>query len=494
MESTWVSQIESWNAQVRAGEGSAVAAELSRIARGTIPVEQLARIANLAWRVNRPEVGLRLLFTELRRQNSLKMETHPSAFTEYAACLLEVGAISEARAILRKLSGRTARSKFYYALLLFKEWDYRAACTLLEQYIGEIPADYHQLVTRINLASAYVTTGQWEKALNLFEVLRPELVAKNHGLLLGNSYEIESQIFFQQKDYTRALGSLTQSERYLEKTKSMGWLYCKKWQYINGLYLGKNPPKTELETLKKQALEMRSWETLRDLDLHTALRTSDSALMNHVYFGTAVMKYREKIRSLIADQGSPIVIEDSYVWGAGSSKAPQVMDLAEQVIGSKDAQQSYLMKKLLLTLVSDFYSPFRMGQLFSALFEGEFYDLETSPDRVFQIIRRLRAWLGKSTGTIQIQSKNEGYRIQIPEGSGIRLSRELSETEVQDKSKIHYLFLKENFADVTFTSLELGQKLNCSKRSANRILKELKAKGQVVSEGRGRFTRFKRVA
>jgi hypothetical protein len=516
MKISWASQIETWNDLIKRGEGNQVGRELRRIPRDEIPIEQLAKIANISWRINQSSIGLRLLFPRLRTQGNLKIVNALDAFTEYAGCLLEVGALSEARQVLRDLRGRTPRSKFYSALLMFKEWDYLSAVPLLEDYLREIPADYHQLVVRVNLASTYVNIHDRSRAIPFLRALQTELEAKGHWLLLGNSYEIESQIYFERREHHQALECLTKSEKYLGQARNMGWIYCKKWQFINRLYqtrtaalevarttsVGGAPHAlySEWATLRTDALSMGSWETLRELDLHWAICTENQELLNHVYYGSPIKSYREKIHALIKREAPNLEILASFDWlrvrqtGVKSRLAnfrDLIMDFKSSVQGNN---QSILLKRLLYILCSDFYAPFRIGQLFSILFEGEFYDLETSPDRVFQLIKRLRAWISEREIGCEIIWGRRGYAIQFSKNHGIVLERDIAEQGLPNKTNIHYLFLHDRFGGDPFSSSAVGDQMNCSTRTANRVLNELISEGRVVSMGRGRFTRFKIVA
>lgn len=507
MKNTWLSQIETWNERIRQGQGQQVARELRHIPREEIPLEQLAKIANLTSRINQPSIGLRLLYPRLRAESNLKVGMALDAFTEYAGCLIEVGALSEARQVLRDLRGRTPRSKFYSALLLFKEWNYEAAIPLLEEYLQHLqqvtPGDYHQLVVRVNLASSYVNTQQWEKGLAFLAELKTELKTKGHWLLLGNCYEIESQIYYAQKDHAQALLALTESERHLGQSKNMGWVYCKKWQFLNRIYQDKRGGQfdarklvDEYESVKALAYGMGSWESLRELDLHWALLTGHSQLLNHVYFGSPSPQYREKIHRLIRDEARELEVAGGYDWVPlqEPGETPQLIDFKGLIGEFNEKGRSFLLKKLLLILFSDFYAPFRIGQLFSTLFEGEFYDLETSPDRVFQLIRRLRGWLEEKDAGCAIHSGSRGYTVRFTKNRGVSLERSLVEQGLQTKAKLHYLHLHERFGQNAFTSNDVGQSLGCSARTANRVLKELKAEGKVESTGKGRFTKFRLVS
>lgn len=503
MKGTWLSQIEAWNERIRQGQGQQVARELRHIPRDEIPLEQLAKIANITWRINRPSIGLRLLYPRLREQSDLKMTMALDAFTEYAGCLLEVGALSEARQVLRDLGGRTPRSKFLSALLLFKEWNYEAAIPLLEEYLRDIPADYHQFVVRVNLASSYVNTRQWSKGLAFLAELKKELETKQHWLLLGNCYEIESQIYFAQGEHGSAIERLAQSEKHLDNSKNMGWVYCKKWQFINKIYLAKRSANfasrsfiVDYEEIRALANAMGSWESLRELDLHWSVLTGDEGLLNHVYYGSPSERYRRKIRDLAVSEAPELTIRSRFDWTppGDNSPAPRLIDFKGLIGEFHGKGKAFLLKKLLMIFFSDFYAPFRIGQLFSTLFEGEFYDLETSPDRVFQLIKRLREWLEEADTGCEIKSGPRGYVVQIDRNRGVTLDRDLLENGLEKKTNLHFLFLHERFGGTFFTSGDVGASLSCSPRTANRVLKELRSEGRVESVGRGRFTRFRLVS
>lgn len=482
---------------VKAGNGQAVGREMTSIPRGEIPADQLSRIANLAWRINRPRIGLRLLYPELRRQGNLRTNSHPEAFSEYAACLVEVGALAEAAQILREVEPHSLKSKFYLALLLFKQWNYEAACPLLEEYLAKIPTDYHQIVVRVNLAAAYVVTRKWEKAETLLRDLEIELRAKNHLLLLGNCYEIWSQIYFYQKDYDKALHLLGLSEDLLAKTRNMGWLYTQKWIYLNKRYAqAASSPSSEpilnSKEIEATALEMGSWETIRELQLHNSLLDKDASLFNTVYFGSPLPAYRERLQEILIEHGSPFAIAEQFTIGPSTGKSPVLeKSLQETLNDFGPLAPTFLEKKLLHALLSDLFAPARTGQLFSMLFDGDFFDLETSPDRVFQVIGRLRIWLKENWGMCRIEDSPHGYRIILDPSLGLKIDRSLVEQSSFAKADLHSAKVRSLFGEKLFSARELQEEMGGSVRSANRLIKTLLENGELKSEGKGRYIRFK---
>lgn len=495
--SSWISRIDTWNEMVRAGNGQAVAREMKSIPRGEIPADQLARIANLAWRINRPRIGLRLLFPELRRQGNLRAATHPEAFTEYAACLVEVGALSEAAQILREVETAHPRAKFYHALLLFKRWEYEEACPLLEDYLREIPADYHQIVVRVNLAAADVVSRRWDRATELLAGLESELKAKGHSLLLGNCYEIWSQIHFHRGDHAQALSLVERSESLLAQTRNMGWLYARKWRYLNRRYQRRQERdpgaalRDEGREVRRLAESMGSWETLRELDVHESLLDGDARLFNRVYFGSPLPAYRERLRETLKDFGAPFAVEERFLL---NPSAQNPTSLAALLASREDDAPTFLEKKLLATLLSDFYAPFRTGQIFSRLFEGDFYDLETSPDRIFQVVRRLRTWLANHWGSSKLLYEPRGYSLVLDPTLELCLEREIIEQSRFEKTDLDESRVRSLFGRESFSARELQRRMGGSVRSANRLIKGLLEKGDLAPEGRGRYVRFKLVA
>lgn len=493
MGDTWAARIEIWNQMIRAGRGGEITRELVKIPRVKIPLDQLAKIANVCWRVGQPGIGLRLLFPELRRQAHRRLDVPPEALAEYASCLQAIGATGEAKMLLNATQSNVPRAKFYLALLLLKEWDYAGALSLLENYLAQIPSDYHATVVRVNLAATYVMNRQFDKADETLAALRPELEKSGHKLLLGNCYEIESQIHYESGRHAQALRCLEKSEAHLGQSNNVSWIFCKKWQFLNRILVASRPPDDpelvcELAELRTRAAKMASWETIRDLDLHWALFARDQNLLNRVFFGTPITRYRERLEKRAADAGLTLPETANFTSGAVSPLA--TYDLrAEEFMRGEDS--TFLLKKLLLILASDFYAPFRTGQVYSQLFENEYYNIETSQVRISQLVHRLRRWLGKENWRAQVGHEEQGYRLVFQPGSRVIMDRHLPGDTLHDKTSVNLALVKREFGTKEFSAARLSKHLRCSKRSANRILHELHAGALIERLGSGPATRFK---
>lgn len=479
---------------VRGGQGLAVARELRALSPSAVPETALAAIANLAWRVNQPQIGLRLILPWLKKSVELRTEVDPEIRAEYAGCLLEVGALSESKMMLKDVSRQSPRARFYQALLAFKEWDYGSAVPLLESYLETLAPSYHRFVVQVNLASAYVVNRQLEKAEQLCAALHKELAEKNHNLLLGNSLEIASTIFYQRRQHEKALELLARSEALLSETKNMGWLYCKKWELINHMALARHEDLLRLnhsvEKLTQTAAQMQSWETAREIDFHWALASRNISLLSRVYFGSPMPKYREQVLLRAQERTLDLSEVEGYVFTNESHEPKKIWPMEDLILEDGESLHSWLPKKLLLTLLSDFYAPFRTGNLFSLLFEHEHYDPDSSPDKVFQVVRRLREEIGAKLG-LKLDYSDNGYRLTLGHSHGIRVSRMSIEIGERNRAAVYAWILRQRMGPRLISSSDLSDHLGTSTRSSNRVLKELVDQNYAEKLGRGRATRYK---
>ena len=98
---------------------------------------------------------------------------------------------------------------------------------------------------------------------------------------------------------------------------------------------------------------------------------------------------------------------------SGSGPKPQrVFDLTS----ARESQEcqlknGFLLHRLLHLLTEDLYQPLTLGKIFSRLFNGEYFDPNSSPDRVHQVVKRLRAWLRSEKIPLDIQEAGGFYRL-----------------------------------------------------------------------------------
>lgn len=504
VQDPWSDRLADWNDKIKSGQGALVAQDLAQVPFGSIPTLYLGKIANLCWRTNRPDLGLRHLVAEIRRQqNHNRIET-PEHFAEYASCLGDLGALGEARKILGMVTHSFGKSKFYLALLNFKEWKYEESIPLLESYIPTVEDEYHGIVARVNLAASYAMSGQYDLSLKNIEECKKYLTLHQRFLLLGSCFEIQAQNHFFSGDFDGALKLLDAAESYLAQSKGLSWLYCQKWKELCRLSKIKKTGKRLKEEyfyglfdLRKKAIESKAWESVRDIDLFIFSFRGNPALMNSLYYSTPFHSFRERVLKMGKDigffpqKGQHLFRRADSFGGEVSEASPvKAIDLTE-MIHPKNRSLTALEKSLMLLLFSDRYAPFRTGHIFSKIFEGEYLNLDTSPNRVFQIITSLKGKLNRMGFNSEINKSKFGYSFSIFEGETWSLSTQLAEVSEYSKEAIVEVFLRERFQSQEFSAEEVSNVLSISRRTANRIILELEKNATVQVLAQGSQARYK---
>lgn len=363
-------QLQRCEEAVRAGQTSVAAALLTAIPAKEIPRELLRQAANLCRRVGKVSLGLRILTPIIRPQKLNDRPATPQEIAEYAVLLQRAGSVIEALQLLESLRGNGPHETYLYrAYCNFARWDYASAVPELETYLAGDLAPYARTVGEVNLASALIGAQQDSRALELLE----NLIANtgNALRLRGNCLEMSAQLRIRAGDLDLAAQELDAAAEIL--TGGLDRLFIQKWRsFISALRSG--DIQSLIET-REQAIALRHFETVRDVD-HLILRIRfDEGRFEHLYFGTPSVGYREKIvESLRRRPGKDhLIIGDPSaepVEFAGTDKVGQVLGL----------------------IARDLYRPIQLGSLFAELFPEEHFDIFHSPDRVHQLIRRARRW------------------------------------------------------------------------------------------------------
>jgi hypothetical protein len=223
-----------------------------------------------------------------------------------------------------------------------------------------------------------------------------------------------------------------------------------------------------------EAEEIGHWETRRDVDRYLALLTGDEALLRHLWFGTPFEGYRAR---LVKEWGRPLSLGDSYERGRG-----HVLDVTSGAVGRKSIRNLPREHRLLATLASDFYRPFRVAALFEALFPDERFLPTTSANRVHQAVRELRGWLEAHAPGITVEAHGSDYRLVVGAGWAVCVPAAAPSFETPDARALRDL--KQRFADRPFTTREAAAALAVSGRTALRWLADAVAEGKLERQGK----------
>lgn len=462
---------------------------LIEITKADVPRGVVRKLASLARRAGLPDLGMRILYPYLEKGGSREEKTDED-LAEYAANLVRAGAPKEALALLERLDAQKNREvSLFKAFALIGEWRYAEAANLLKQYLAsEEKGSYARLVAETNLASCHLHDADFASAENLLTELREQTRAQNFILLHGLSWKMWAQLFIEKEDFGAAQKALTDAERALLRAGNLDQVFVEKWHVF--LRLKKDGPTSEnLSALKKartKALNARHWETVRDCDRAQLFAKPTEALYQRLYFGTPFQSFRESLESRMSSQFS---LPETYDWQPGSKPTKTVSLLEED--GARlpaKLKTGETAHRLLLTLSSDFYRPFRTASLFGQIYPGEFFNPDASGVRVRMAIQRLRSVLKTGRLPILIETSHGEYRIS-PESKVAVTVR--GPQAGKDRWEILCEKLKIAVGDAEFTAKEAASKFDSSSRTLQRLLERAMDQGKIVRLGGSRSTKYR---
>lgn len=460
-----------------------------------IPRSLLWRVANLLNRADNPREAIKLLRPIVVLRKRINMLASEPEQLEYALALCLIGATQEALARFDQYVGkRDYRFHFYYGAALVTQWKYFEAIEHFKEVIRSDQAPEYQIsVAKTNLAAALVFEGLYSEAQAVITELM-DIVAKknNQKLIQGYCYELLAQIEFFSGHYEKALELLKTGEGYLISAPEAYRLTNKKWQIFSRLGLSPKSvnARSELEQLRGHAILTEQWETIRECDMFLAIFERNQDLLIKVYFGTPFESYRSRI---LQRWGKEVKLPKYYDWAPAPNPKNEQLRLLELTTGcegseTKSLKEQKQLYKLLNCLASDFYQPFKVQQLFSILFKGEYYDPDSSDRRVFANINRLRTWFDKRAIPIVVRRKSFGYRLFFTKAYAVRVGLRTQDTA--SKTVLDQIRELPNILDGVNVG-EVMQKTGLSRASAQRRLAELVSSGVLIQSGSGRATRYK---
>jgi len=482
--------LDELDSAIKTGRAEVARAKLEEISKKKLPRDYVVQVAALARRAEIPDTALRVLGPIVRPARPLAHPATPNETAEYAACLVKIGATTEAFNLLAKIDPRTCPSSLLYkAFAHIAMWDYTASIPLLEAYIAHPEADeYLHFVSRVNLASSLTYERRHNEALLLIDALLNETKSKGFTLLHGNLLELRAQNAIQSSEWEEAEESLAAAEAALAETGARFGLFVRKWRTFYELLRKGEDPKVllELKRVRKEAESHRHWETQRDCDRVMALVTHDKKLATRLFFGTPFESFRKK---LAKDWGERLELPENYEWHGPGKGGPELDLIRGQLEGAKDPlRPGGIIHRFLLTLTSDFYRSQRLACLFAALYPGEFYSPSLAASRLHQASNRLRTWFEKNKLPLALSEAGGFYRLELTGPIKIVVGRP---DQAAESPQVLLLREKLGGAEQWFNVRDAAKVLDTSARSALRLLNELREANAIERQGTGNKMQYR---
>lgn len=450
------------------------------------------KYSDVARRVGLVDLSLRLLSPIVRPKKPIHPEASPDEVMSYGASLIKVGNFLEGEELLNQVNPKDyPQSLFFVALGMLTQWRYKEAAPLFRKYLkSNTLSDYQIAVAKYNLASTLIITEQFDKAQKTADEVIALSQKNNWNLLVANAYRVHAQCAFDRADYSDSNQYLFEALKWFENKDSLFNFFARKLFAFNDLYRTKNSEKAQRSFLEvlDEAKKRGHAETLRECDLFSADINNDKDKMNHLYFGTPYNAYRQRILKRLGESFTP---EASYIYRTNhanddckiiSLECPNDSSLIEPI------KLGGVMHSALKILLEDFYKPIPKGLVFSKLYEGEYYNPDSSPHRVHDVMCRLNEWFKSNEMDLNIKLNGGSYKLTHSDekiGIKIDLKQKIKTGQQIQVDKLYQLF-EEN----SFSSKKASEALGVSKPTAIKILNWAVENQQAATSGNGRGKRY----
>lgn len=478
-DQTWMTFIAELEKQIQSGKQLNLIRIVKEIKPRSVPRKFSCSIAKLAVRLNQPLVSLGLLQKIIYPENQLEEPARLEEVIHYASTLTSLGVVNESIVLLKKyLSTKDYNIHHQLARAYVADWNYVRALYHYKKILNfeKIP-DYYRAIINTNLISTMIAVRQFKKAENLLNKNIIYCKARNYLLLLGNAYELQSQIYILTDRFDLAEISLNQAKNILANTGGRYLLYVEKWEAILRYKITlntlknqnlKSDPRKIFETVKARAFSLKDWSTVRECDLYLAKINSDESLFNYIMIGTPSLSYRKHAAEVFGRNSIVKGRQTFFLNRDEKQLAQETFDLTKQWSLMKTPMLYHFLK----ILFKDFYQPVGLGALFMELFPQEKFHPLTSPARIFRLQQRLNHWLIKTKAHFYVTYRSREFMITSKDQVRVILTRGLS----SNVSKLKYDLVRESVGSNSFDLDQLMSIFKCSRAAAQRwVSSEIKS-------------------
>jgi hypothetical protein len=238
--------------------------------------------------------------------------------------------------------------------------------------------------------------------------------------------------------------------------------------------------------LREQTEAQHFYELSRDIDKYLGILGDNKDLLKKCYFGSPSSEYKKHILSLLPSGhsfGSSFIVNKIN----DTNNSVRVFHPSEGRIDKSEIfKKGQVVQKLVQALAEDLYVPQGVGTLFAKIFPGEYYDVESCTNRVFQYIFRINKTFEDLKIDIAIVKEDFGYRFQLGASVGLLLQQR----DRRQNENFALRLLTDRFGKKPFSSSEASEALGTPKSSTARVVADLVERELISSTGKGKTTKY----
>lgn len=449
-----------------------------------IPRAFIAKIADLSIRSGQPLWALNRLHKWVHLDDVVNTDAPRSELLSYAYALYVLGSTQSARKILSHPRFKDDPVALQHvANSYIHEWNYSVAAEYLMKLL-DLPilesTPYQVYVRKTNLVACLISCSRFEEAKPMLEEIKIFCEKHNHKLLLGNIFELYGQFFFFQKKKNLARENFLKSLATFEDQDSVYALFARKWLLITRMADGEDSPilQEELDQIIARSTQLELWDVRRDLDFFKGCYFNDSIILQHVMSGS-ISHYLETRKNFLELRIFPPKVLDFFPETVKSSKVFSTVTI--------NLEMSSGLRNIFFALVSDFYSPIKLGRLFELAYPDEVFSPKTSPARVIKSMERLNAYFVQNNLPVRVQFNRSNFKLIALDSCKLQFAHPLFENQ---SGGAIVRALSSQFGFNPFSTQEAARALGKSTSTTQRLLKSAVSAGKIAVSGNSRSTLY----
>ncbi len=475
--------------------------------------------AKLARRSELSELCLSVLKTYFIAENSkqLLVKPRPDEILQYGTALINLGAYAEGLKELDRIDPKELpQSIFFKAFAHMRRSEWLEVIPLIEEYCKAPEITEEQQIWGLNYLAQAHTIGRFDDATadKILASAQRRLKKGPQGMLLSNTILLRAQAAHIGKRYRDAKAFIDEIEANLPLTPgSYFHTTVLQWKVLIDSELARENLKNSkpdltvvarLREISEYFHKSGHFENSRTCQMYLAQYANDLDLFKHIYLGTPYTGYRKRIE-IIAGQKLEFPEEYSVTLPTFSQN-PLAYSLGDQTTSAKVYQlwgkkkskwnPPVVPQKLFECLLTDFFKPQRTAEILSALFPSEQYLPLSTPNRIHQLLHRLKSSFKEAKIPITIEHRDGAFYLStvqarplllnVPTDLLLNPSRATRPSEVISNPAANaFETFRRHLNATEFTLAQVQTQFDVSKRTAYRWVEQWIKSSWVQSSGAG---------
>jgi hypothetical protein len=457
-----------------------------------------ATYAKLARRAELPELCLSVLKSYFIAEDTKQLLAKPTEdeMLQYGVSLINLGAYAEGLKILDRINTKEMPQSLYFkAFALMRRSQWKEVLPIMEEYCKSSQITDDQRAWGHNyLAQAYsIGFFDGEKADKILAGVQKTLSPDSQGMLYNNTLLLRVQAATVSKRYTDASkfvsiieskGDLTEGSYY--HTSLMQWKILADAELKRQAKKNSKPDPAVIAKLREISEYFHKtghWENSRTCQIYLAQYSEDLELFRHLYLGTPYPGYRERIEKMV---GSTFEFQNEYwvnlpTFAADQSEVGKIYNLWEKKRSKWNPP--VIPQKLFEYLLADFFKPQRTAEILSALFPNEQYLPLSTPNRIHQLLHRLKSSFKEAKLPITIEHRAGAFflstvnfkavSLNVPTSLLLNQSRATRPTDtISNPAANAFETFKRHIRTSQFSLEQLQTQFDISKRTSHRWVEQ----------------------